>query len=70
MLKGYNLLEGKKDFVLNDAVYVELDPKCRPSSARHFYDGHEENGKMYAETEWSGSYPANLISGKVIALNY
>ena len=69
-LKGYNLLESNKEFVLDDAVYVELDKNCMPSSVRHFYDVHEEDGQMYVETTWFGSYPANLISGKVVTLNY
>lgn len=70
ILKGYCLLEGNKDFTINDGVYMELDENCLPSSVRHFYDAHESDGQMYAETTLFGSYKANLVSGKVIALNY
>lgn len=68
-LSGYALLDIDNEFEIGDAVYVELSSDCMPSSVRHFYDAHEDNGKMYAETKWCGSYPANLLEGKVITTN-
>lgn len=68
-LKGYALLDVDKEFETNENVYIELADNCLPSSLRHDCDVHEENGQMYAETKCCGSYPADLIPGKVIAIN-
>jgi len=68
-LKGYALLDKDANFKKDSKVYVEFTDGI-PSSLRQTSDVHEENGKMYADTECCGSYPAELHPGKVIATNY
>lgn len=70
IIKGYALLDKDANFEKGNKVYVELTDDSVPSVLRHAYDVYEENGQMYVETEWGGSYPAELLPGKVIAVNY